>query len=177
MILGKDVTLNFDNMGPVAQYTTHLVLPVASFGTLAMPTGYLRGNFNRFWTYDAQARRLTEVTAQVADGCSNGNLSFPFYTNYGGVIISDVTGAYAMGVYGVSTANGGQISFFGLYSYPCAPGDTSENSWNFNVWAAVRGNGDILFPAGDSSYNSYVITESVQNITKLMDNLYTAGIH
>ena len=124
-----------------------------------------------------QARRLTEVTAQVADGCSNGNFSVPFYTNYGGVIISDVTGAYAMGVYGVSTANGGQISFFGLYSYPCAPGDTSENSWNFNVWAAVRGNGDILFPAGDSSYNSYVITETLQNVTKLMDNLYSAGIH
>jgi hypothetical protein len=177
VILGKDVTLDFNNMGPVAQYTTHLVLPAAGFGTLAMPTGYLRGNFNRFWTYDAQAQRLTEVTGQVADGCSNGNLSFPFYTNYGGVIISDASGDYAMGVYGVSIEAGGQVSFFGLYSYPCMPGDTSENSWNFNVWTAVRGNGDILFPAGDSSYNSYVITETLQNVTKLMDNLYSAGIH
>jgi len=142
-----------------------------------MPTGYLRGNFNRFWTYDAQAKRLTEVTGQVGNGCNNGNLSFPFHTNYGGVIISDASGDYAMGVYGVSIEAGGQVSFFGLYSYPCTPGETSEDAGNFNVWAAVRGNGDILFPAGDSSYNSYVITETLQNVTKLMDNLYSAGVH
>jgi hypothetical protein len=177
VMLGKDVTLNFNNLGSVAQYTTHLVLPAAGFGTLAMPTGYLRGNFNRFWTYDAQAKRLTEVTSQVPNGCANGDLTFAFYTSFGGVIISDATGDYAMGIYGVSTSSGGQISFFGLYSYPCAVGDTSEDAWNFNVWAAVRGNGDILFPAGDSSYNSYVITESVQNVTALMDGLYNAGVH
>jgi hypothetical protein len=175
--LGKNVTLNFNNMGPVAQYTTHLVLPAAGFGTLAMPTGYLRGNFNRFWTYDAQGKRLTEVTSQVPNGCANGDLTFAFHTSFGGVIISDATGDYAMGIYGVSTSSGGQISFFGLYSYPCAVGDTSEDAWNFNVWAAVRGNGDILFPAGDSTYNSYVITESVQNVTALMDSLYLAEVH
>jgi len=72
-----------------------------------------------------------------------------------------------MGVYGGSTASGGQVSFFGLYSYPCMIGETSEDAFNFNVWAAVRGNGDILFPAGDSSYNTYVITESLQNVTAL----------
>jgi hypothetical protein len=82
-----------------------------------------------------------------------------------------------MGVYGVSTASGGQVSFFGLYSYPCAIGETSEDAFNFNVWAAVRGNGDILFPAGDSSYNTYVITESLQNVTALMDDLYGTGVH
>jgi hypothetical protein len=80
-----------------------------------------------------------------------------------------------MGVYGVSSTSGGLVSFFGLYSYPCASGDTSEDVYNFNVWAAVRGNGDILFPAGDSSYNSYVITESLQNVTALMDDLYRNG--
>ena len=176
LILGKDLTLNFNNMGPVAKYTTHLTLPAASLGTLAMPTGYLRGNFNRFWTYDAQSQRLTEVTSQVPNGCINGNLTFPFYPNYGGVIISDATTDYAMGVYGVSTASGGQVSFFGLYSYPCAIGETSEDAFNFNVWAAVRGNGDILFSAGDSSYNTYVITESLQNVTALMDDLYRTGV-
>jgi hypothetical protein len=175
LILGKDLALNFNNMGPVAKYTTHLTLPAASFGTLAIPTGYLRGNFNRFWTYDAQSHLLTEVTSQVPNGCINGNLTFAFYPNYGGVIISDATTDYAMGVYGVSTASGGQVSFFGLYSYPCAIGETSEDAFNFNVWAAVRGNGDILFPAGDSSYNTYVVTESLQNVTALMDGLYRNG--
>jgi hypothetical protein len=176
LILGKDLTLNFNNMGPVARYSTHLTLPAATLGTLAIPTGYLRGNFNRFWTYDAQSQRLTEVTSEVPNGCANGNLTFAFYPNYGGVIISDATTDYAMGVYGVSTASGGPVSFFGLYSYPCAIGETAEDVFNFNVWAAVRGNGDILFPAGDSSYNTYVITESLPNVTTLMDDLYHTGV-
>lgn len=174
LMLGKDVTLNFNNMGPVAQYTTHLVLPAATLGTMAIPTGYLRGNFNRFWTYDASAKILTEVTSRVPNGCGN-NSAYTFNPNYGGVIISDATLAYAMGVYGVSIPKGGPVSFYGLYSYPCGSSDTSEDVWNFNVWAAVRGNGDVLFPAGDSSYNTYVITESLQNVTALMDDLYRTG--
>ena len=163
-------------MGPVAKYTTHLVLPAAAFGTMAIPTGYLRGNFNRFWTYDAPSKILTEVTSRVPNGCGN-NSAYTFSTNYGGVIISDATLAYAMGAYGVSIPHGGPVSFWGLYSYPCGSTDTSEDAYNFNVWAAVRGNGDILFPAGDSSYNSYVITESLQNVTALMDDLYRTGVH
>jgi hypothetical protein len=156
LMLGKDVTLNFNNMGPVAQYTTHLVLPAATLGTMAIPTGYLRGNFNRFWTYDASAKILTEVTSRVPNGCGN-NSAYTFNTNYGGVIISDATLAYAMGVYGVSIPKAGPVSFYGLYSYPCGSSDTSEDVWNFNVWAAVRGNGDVLFPAitHTSSLNRY----------------------
>lgn len=174
LILGKDLTLNFNNMGPVAKYTTHVVLPAATLGTLAIPTGYLRGNFNRFWTYDAQSKRLTEVTNQVPNGCGNDS-GFAFDTGFGGVIISDATLAYAMGVYGVSTLQGGSVNYYGLNSYPCGSSDTSESVWNFNVWAAVHGN-DTPFPAGDSSYNTYVITESLQNVTTLMDHLYLAKV-
>jgi hypothetical protein len=175
LMLGKDLTLNFNNMGPVAKYTTHVVLPSATLGTLAIPTGYLRGNFNRFWTYDAQSKRLSEVTIQVPNGCGN-NSGFAFDTGFGGVIISDATLAYAMGVYGVSTLQGGSVNYYGLNSYPCGSSDTSESVWNFNVWAAVHGN-DIPFPAGESSYNTYVITESLQNVTALMDALFEAKVH
>jgi len=175
LILGKDLTLNFNNMGPVAKYTTHLVLPAATLGTLAIPTGYLRGNFNRFWTYDAQFKQLSEVTSQVPNGCGNDS-GFGFNTNYGGVIISDATLAYAMGVYGVSILKGGSVNYYGLWSYPCGSSDTSESAYNFNVWAAVRGN-ETPFPAGDSSYNSYLITESLQNVTARMDDLYRTGDH
>ena len=174
LILGKDLTLNFNNMGPVAKYTTHVTLPAATLGTLAIPTGYLRGNFNRFWTYDAQSKRLTEVTSQVPNGCGNDS-GFAFDTSFGGVIISDATLAYAMGVYGVSTLQGGSVNYYGLNSYPCGSSDTSESVYNFNVWAAVRGN-EVPFPAGDSSYNTYVITETLQNVTARMDDLYQAKV-
>jgi hypothetical protein len=109
LMLGKDLTLNFNNMGPVAKYTMHVVLPSATLGTLAIPTCYLRGNFNRFWTYDAQSKCLNEVTTQVLNGCGNDS-GFAFDTGFGGVIISDATLAYAMGVYGVSTPQRGDRS-------------------------------------------------------------------
>jgi hypothetical protein len=51
-----------------------------------------------------------------------------FHSNYGGVILSDSTGDYAMEVYGVSIGSGGPVSFFGLYSYPCEVGPTAEDA-------------------------------------------------
>ena len=174
LILGKDLTLNFNNMGPVARYTTHLTLPDVTLGTLAIPTGYVRGNLNRFWTYDAPSKKLTEVTGRVPNGCGN-DAGFGFNTNYGGVIISDTTLAYAMGVYGVGIAQGGSVNYYSLWSYPCGSSDTSESAYNFNVWAAVRGN-NTPFPAGESTYNTYIITESLPNVTALMDDLYRGGV-
>jgi len=70
-MLGKDVTLNFNNLGSVAQYTRIWFFPQqASARWRCRPVS--AGNFNRFWTYDAQAKRLTEVTSQVPNGCANG---------------------------------------------------------------------------------------------------------
>jgi len=161
-------------MRPVARYTRHLTLPDATVGTLAIPTGYLRGNLNRFWTYDAQSKKLTEVTGRLPNGCGNDS-GFGFNTNYGGVIISDTTLAYAMGVYGVGITQGGSVNYYALSSYPCGSSDTSESVYNFNVWAAVRGN-NTPFPAGESSYNTYIITESLRNVTALMDDLYCGGV-
>ena len=115
------------------------------------------------------------MTTQVPNGCGN-NSGFAFDTGFRGVIISDATLAYAMGVYGVSTLQGGSVNYYGLNSYPCGSSDTSESVWNFNVWAAVHGN-DIPFPAGESSYNTYLITESLQNVTAVMDALFEAKVH
>jgi hypothetical protein len=39
------------------------------------------------------------------------------------------------------------------------------------------GNGtDVIFPAGESTYNAYLITDSVQNVTARMDHLYRLGV-
>ncbi len=173
LILGKDLTLNFNDMGPVARYTTHLTLPDATPGTLAIPTGYVRGNLNRFWTYDASSKTLTEVTSRVPNGCGN-DAGLGFNTDDGDFIISDATLAYAMGVYGVGIAQGGSVNYYALWSDPCGSRDTPESVYNFNVWAAVRGN-NTPFPAGESTYNTYIVTESLHNVTALMDDLYRGG--
>jgi hypothetical protein len=180
IVLGKDVTLNFNNMGSVARYTTHLTLPTAAPGGLAEPAIYLRANFNRFWVYDAPSKTLGEVTASVPSGCNTGN-EYIFYTQAGGTIISDPSTNFAMGVYAVDEAHGGAASFFIIGNFICAGYGTAEDSGDCVTMNPVKGGGDgkprnINFPAGESTYNAYIITDTVQNVAAQMDRLYTMGV-
>jgi hypothetical protein len=182
LVLGKDLTLNFQNLGPVAKYTTHLILPSANRGTLADPAGYLLSSFNRFWTYDAQSKVLDEVTAAMPDGCaslSNPNVfgGYSFFPNFGGIIMSDASGANAMGIYGVSLSHGGSITYFAMWRFYCWGDGSSETASDTTAWSAVYGNGtDVVFPANESTYNIYLITDSVQNVTARMDDLLQMGV-
>ena len=161
----------------MAKYTTHLILPSANRGTLADPAGYLLSSFNRFWTYDAQSKVLDEVTAAMPDGCaslSNPNVfgGYSFSPNFGGIIMSDASGANAMGIYGVSLSHGGSITYFAMWRFYCWGDGSSETASDTTAWSAVYGNGtDVVFPANESTYNVYLITDSVQNVTARMDDL------
>jgi len=181
LVLGKDLTLNFNNLGAVAQYTTHLVIPIASRGTLADPAGYLLSSFNRYWTYDARSKTRQEVTNAMPDGCLSLNGSsfggYSFFVDSGGIIMSDASGTNAMGVYGVSIAHGGSLSYFAMWKFFCWGDGPSETASDTTAWSAVSGNGtDVLFPAGESTYNVYLITDSVQSVTARMDDLFQLGV-
>lgn len=177
LVLGKDLTLNFQNLGPVAQYTTHLILPAATQGTLADPAGYLQSSFNRFWTYDARSKSLTEVTAAMPDGCTPASNGYVFYVGFGGIIMSDASGANAMGVYGVSVSNGGSITNFVMWKFDCWGDGASETASDNTAWSAVYGNGtDVVFPAGESTYNVYLVTDTVHNVSARMDDLFQMGV-
>jgi hypothetical protein len=179
LVLGKDLTLNFNNLGAVAKYTTHLVIPIASRGTLADPAGYLLSSFKRYWTYDARSKTLSEVT--LPDGCpaltNNSFGGYALFVDFGGIIMSDASGTNAMGVYGVSIAHGGSLSYFAMWKFFCWGDGPSETASDTTAWSAVTGNGtDVLFPAGESTYNVYLITDSVQNVTTRMDDLFQLGV-
>ena len=168
LVIGKDLTLNFNNLGPVTRYTTHLILPNAARGGIETPSIWLRSNFNRFWTYDASTRTLVDVTSDVPDGCNEGPEYF-FHAGFGGTIASDASGN-AIGVYAVSGANGGSISFIALGKFICWGDGPDESSSDTVVMDAIKGGGDgvspnVLFPAGESTQNVYIITDSVQNVT------------
>jgi hypothetical protein len=179
LVLGKDLALNYQNLGPVAQYTTHLVLPSATTGTLADPAGYLLSSFNRFWTYDALAKVLTEVTNAMPNGCLAGPNDFggyAFFVDFGGIIMSDASGANAMGIYGVSASRGGSVSNLDMWKFDCWGDGPSETASDNTAWSAAYGNGtDVLFPAGESTYNVYLITDTLQNVTARMDDLFQMG--
>jgi hypothetical protein len=180
MVLGKDLTLNFNNLGAVAKYTTHLVLPASTHGTLAMPAGYLVSSFNRYWTYDARSKNLAEVTAAMPDACTAGSNNFGGYAlfvDFGGIIMSDASGANAMGVYGVSLAQGGSVSYVAMWKFYCWGDGPSESASDTTAWSAVYGNGtDVIFPAGESTYNVYLISDALQNVAAQMDRLFTMGV-
>jgi hypothetical protein len=45
------------------------------------------------------------------------------------------------------------------------------------AWSPAIGNGhDIVFRAGESTYNVYLISDTIQNVTARMDDLYTLGV-
>lgn len=181
IVLGKDLTLNFKNLGSVAQYSTHLVLPTPSHGTLAMPAGYLVSSFDRYWTYDAPSKILNEVSSAMPDACTASSTTsfggYAFSPNSGGIIMSDASGANAMGIYGANKSQGGSVEYFAMWKFFCWGDGPGEAASDTTAWSAVVGNGsDVLFPAGESTYNVYLITDTLQNVTSQMDRLYTMDV-
>jgi len=173
MNLGKDITLNFDNLGPVARYTTHISLPTSIRGVLELPTPYLCGTFSRFWTYDAETNRLSDVTGKVPNGCTAPQTAhYSFAPKFGGVIASDSSGAHAMGEYGVNTSQGGSVDSFAIYRFLCDGDGTSETSYDTVKLDAVK---SAVFPAGESTYTTYLMTDTVRNVATHMAQLFQAG--
>ena len=178
LVLGKDLTLDFNNLGPVARYTTHVVLPATAEGGVQNPAGYLLSSFNRYWTYDARLQRLSEVTGTMPDGCAhltdNSFGGTSFFVDFGGIIMSDASGANAMGVYDVSIGQAGSVSYFAMFKFFCWGDGPFETSSDNTAWSAVYGTGTV--PAGETTYNVFLITDSVQNVAARMDDLFRLGV-
>jgi hypothetical protein len=161
--IGKQITLNYHNLGAVAQYVTTFHTPVnLQNAQIEIPTGYLQKNFNRYFTYDAYSQSLTEVTGSLSSCSTDHNYGFTPASGYGGVIISDASGNNAMGVYGITTPMGGSVSYFALWNITCQ---------NTSKWNAVFGPGTI--PAGDNVYASWIMTGTLAYVQTLMNALYS----
>jgi len=164
ILLGKYITLNYNNMGPVALYETVVYSDTAiPFPThIEMPTGYMPATFNRYYRYDAQSETLTEVFPADCGGAGGWMAG----SGYGGVIISETDGSAAMGVYGASTNNGGSVFVFSLYDLRSC-GATSK--WNADAGF------DGGFPAGSVTLRSYVASGTLNDVKTYMRQLYLSG--
>jgi hypothetical protein len=162
VILGKQITLNFRGMGPVAKYTTFVSLPGAIPAVdFYHPISSLGAEFNRYFFYDAESADLQEHF--IADACEG---SEPFFPNFGGVILSDPSQNFAMGAYAVNTSHGGSITALNLLRHVCDDGTYSRID-------VIRSDD---MPAGFSSYNTYFMTGTVQQVRGYMAALYKAGV-
>lgn len=168
IVIGKDLTLNFNNMGPVAKYTTVLTVPSPLVGAVEIPTGYLRSSFGRYWTYNAEGDVLTEVLPGTCTGTA-----VQFFPSFGGVIVSDGSTSFAMGVYGVSTANGGSVTYFTLWNFFCVGDGPGEFANDTSKWSAAF-QGSV--GAGTTIFNTWVMTGTVSEVANYMRSLYLLGV-
>ena len=64
-----------------------------------------------------------------------------------------------------------------MWRYFCWGDGPAETAGDNTAWSAVYGHGnDLLFLAGESTYNVYIITDTLQNVTARMDDLYALGV-
>jgi hypothetical protein len=161
VLLGKSITLNFAGLGPVAKYVTTVNLPTAIAGVVMYhPLTWVDGQFNRYFTYDAETATLQEIT--LGDLCEDAQ-GFSF--NFGGIVEADQSLQFAIGAYGVSVAQGGSVDQFSLLRHVCSDGTASRMD-------VIR---VLDMPAGYSTYNVYFMTGTLAHVTGYMDQLFQMG--
>ena len=166
VMLGKDVTLDFHGLGPVALYSTFMQVPkpLASATGREIPVIYARANFYRMFTYDAEAGQLQE------NPCANGSVAIS--PNYGGVIATTADEETAIGIYAVNVSQGGSVDYLVLnftWSCPGPPTDTGEFGSDTMIVDSVRYTG---YPAGPTVTNTYLISGTLKSVVEKMDALY-----
>jgi hypothetical protein len=86
-----------------------------------------------------------------------------------------------MGLYGVNESSGGSVTYFSIGKYLCSGDGPAESAGDTVVMNAVRGGGDgvnsnVMFQAGETTFNVYLINDTVQNVAAQMDRLYGMGV-
>jgi hypothetical protein len=166
VMLGKDVTLDFHGLGPVALYSTFMQVPKAlAAGTgREVPVIYARAIFYRTFTYDAQTRQLRESP------CSNNGITIN--PNFGGVIATTGDKDAAIGIYAVNTRQEGSVDYLALTpTWNCSgpPPDNGEFAFDTMIVDAVRYTGYL---AGTTITNVYLISGTLQTVVEKMGTLY-----
>ncbi len=181
LVFGKELTLNFQNNPTVARFRTYVYYPAPGNPGMDMwiPETHLRGLFTRYFTYDAAADQLTEITSQLAP-CTSWSHAYEFDpAPFGGVLVSDATGDYAMGLYGVSPSAGGSLTAIVLVPRICPEiggmweDPTSETSYStVELWPAYEG----AITQQITTYNTYFVTDKLTKVRAAMHKLYLTGV-
>ncbi|WP_437573561.1 hypothetical protein [Sorangium sp. So ce887] len=173
MVLGKDIQLNYNNMGAVARYTTVVTVPAAQHvDLLHIPVAFLRGEFGRFYTYDptlAAGNRLIAMDSAVQAGGDGGHY---YQQSYGGPIVANADGTRAMGMYAVSRAVGGSATHFGMHDLRHLGGTGEFDPGTSALQAAFVGD----LPAGTSRFDAWVITGTLADVQNKMQALFSPSL-
>lgn len=165
MLLGKDVTLNYNNMGSVAKYVTHLTLasPVSQ-ANLSLPAAYAPASFGKYYTYDAHHDTLLPATPGCGTGTGGGIIWLP-NSGHGAVIIENDAGTGAIAVAGRTAPAGGKVGGFGLSDCRVSNGTS--------IYGAFTGH--VAQSAGTTSITTFIVTDTLANVRTKIRQLYIQG--
>lgn len=176
--IGKDLTLDAFGMSGVARYRTVLSLPQALDGSLEIPTTYLRGEFSTYYGVDAVAGLATPLVPEDFDPSirqTTDGLNYVPTSGRGGVVAATIDGGHAMGIYGVTTSAGGPVSTFAVHDFvPNAawqqvPGfGNGPHDFSTSKLRAMRTGS---FPAGTTTYETYIVTGTLDEVVARMQAL------
>ena len=94
------------------------------------------------------------------------NVQYTPSSGFGGVIISDSTQQFAMGVYGRTPAASCPVGYFTLWDF--------INCGGTSKWSAVFGP-NITLPAGESTYKTWIASGTLADVTAKMRQLFLDG--
>jgi hypothetical protein len=168
VLLGKDLTLNFMQLGPVARYQSHVMLPRKVNSSLYLPLMTADPSLSRLWKYEAEIDERVEVTNQTSPADSECDSVYGFEPQFNGVVVSTADMNYAIGIYAVNVSQGGSVSWLSVSKHFC--GDPNGDHTRLE---AIR-NSEL--PAGESTYNTYIVTGTLAGVQGKMRILYLAGV-
>lgn len=84
------------------------------------------------------------------------------------MIVSTADMNYAIGIYAVNVSQGGSVSWLSVSKHFC--GDPNGDHTRLD---AIR-NSEL--PAGESTYNTYIVTGTLAGVQGKMHTLYLAGV-
>jgi hypothetical protein len=168
VLIGKDLTLNFMDLGPVARYQTHVTLPRKVNSSLFMPIIDVNPTLNRLWKYEAEIDALVEVTNQTSPPDSECETGYGFEPQFNGVILSTPDTDYAIGIYAVNISHGGSVTWLSVSKHFC--GDPNGDHTRLDAFR----NSELA--AGETSFNSYIVTGTLAGVQAKMHALFVARV-
>lgn len=164
LILGKELTLNYRDMGPVAKYVLYLSSPITGQFNLIAVDQHLRNNFTKQYQYDPESGTLSELT--LGYGEQAGWSDFV----YGASIGATEDGNYAFGIIVKSSSSGG--SFYDL-SFRNWNNDDGDGEFDSGTVAQVANMRSPQFgQSGSYRYTAYMICGTLQDVQTRIDALY-----
>lgn len=145
-----------------------MTLPRTLASSLYMPILHAGTEFTRLWKYDAEVNALTEVTDQTNPADSQCESFYGFEPSFNGVILSTLDTNYAIGIYAAHTSLGGWVTWLSVSKHFCG-----WEGWDHTRMDAIL---NAELPAGESTYNGYVVTGTLADVQQNMRKLYLATV-